>query len=357
MKKIFFIGAILFANFSFSQIYTVDGTITASGATRTVTLSGKNLNFVPVTTSPAGGNLFMNGTTGNIGLGTLSPTSRFQINSGDIFLNSTSSKLLIGTVANFNDATANWGIKSDKPFLIANTTYPSIQLRSTNPLAFGWADIAVATGDYYYSNNSKAGDVVFRGYTPGSLIFNNDATGKIKFETKANSLAGTYSKIQMTIDKDGNIGMGTETPSQKLDVVGNAKISGQVSIGGTIPTVLGAFPITASGSVSNYNLFVKGGILTDEVKVALNSTWADYVFAKNYTLKPLSEVEQFINTNGHLQNVPSAKQVKEEGINVGDMAKIQLEKIEELTLYIIALNKKLEEQDKKIEVLVQKLNK
>ncbi len=121
------------------------------------------------------------------------------------------------------------------------------------------------------------------------------------------------------------------------------KLNGKVGVGAvtTFPT---------NSLYSNYKLFVTGGILTDEVRVALSAsgTWADYVFANDYNLRPLSEVEAFIAKNKHLPNVPSAKQVKEEGINVGDMARIQQEKIEELTLYIIAQNKRIEALEAKM---------
>lgn len=101
---------------------------------------------------------------------------------------------------------------------------------------------------------------------------------------------------------------------------------------------------------NNYKLFVSGGILTDEIRVKLSAsgTWADYVFAKDYELKPLSEVEAYITKNGHLPNVPSAAEVKEDGINVADMARIQQEKIEELTLYIIEQNKRIEALEAKM---------
>ncbi|CAD0006673.1 hypothetical protein [Flavobacterium chungangense] len=91
-----------------------------------------------------------------------------------------------------------------------------------------------------------------------------------------------------------------------------------------------------------YRLSVKGKVRAEEVKVY--NTWADYVFAKNYDLKPLAKVEEYIAQNGHLPNVPSAKQITEKGLELGEMAKIQQEKIEELTLYLIQLNKQLEEQ-------------
>jgi hypothetical protein len=120
------------------------------------------------------------------------------------------------------------------------------------------------------------------------------------------------------------------------------KLNGKVGIGNvtTYPT---------NPLYTNYKLFVTGGILTDEIRVALSAsgTWADYVFAKNYNLLPLAEVEAFIAKNKHLPNVPSAAQVKEEGINVGDMARIQQEKIEELTLYIIELSKRIESLEAK----------
>ncbi|PHK26111.1 hypothetical protein VF13_42305 [Nostoc linckia z16] len=124
-------------------------------------------------------------------------------------------------------------------------------------------------------------------------------------------------------------------------------LSGKVGIGG-----LTTFPATAgSVSVANYRLFVKGGILTEEARIQLQSGWADYVFAKDYKLPSLTEVEQFIAINGHLPNVPSAAEVKADGIELGNMARIQQEKIEELTLYAIAQDKKIDQQQKEIDEL------
>ncbi|RWX03488.1 hypothetical protein [Flavobacterium cerinum] len=123
------------------------------------------------------------------------------------------------------------------------------------------------------------------------------------------------------------------------------KLNGKVGVGGVT-----AFPTAAGGAnLTNYQLFVKGGVLAEEVRVA--TTWADYVFEDNYALPTLEEVECFIAENGHLPNVPSAKQVAEEGISLGDIAKVQQEKIEELTLYVIEQKKALNEQQSEIEVL------
>ena len=124
------------------------------------------------------------------------------------------------------------------------------------------------------------------------------------------------------------------------------KFNGKVGIG----MLATAFPTGSAGvDVSNYKLFVKGGILANEVRV--ETTWADYVFEDTYALRPLEEVECYIEENGHLPNMLSAKQVEENGIELGEMAKIQQEKIEELTLYIIKQNKQLQQKQKAMEKL------
>lgn len=89
-----------------------------------------------------------------------------------------------------------------------------------------------------------------------------------------------------------------------------------------------------------YKLSVNGRIRATAVKVYTD--WADYVFDADYNLPSLQEVEQHIITNGHLKDIPSAKTVEEKGIELGEMNKLLLQKIEELTLYVIALNKEIE---------------
>lgn len=125
---------------------------------------------------------------------------------------------------------------------------------------------------------------------------------------------------------------------------GKGYFSGKVSIGTTnIPTSVGG------ANVSAYKLFVEGGVLAEEIRV--RTGWADYVFADDYTLKPLAEVEAFIKENKHLPNVPSANTVETQGIELGDMSRIQQEKIEELTLYLIDQQKQIDELKSMIEAL------
>lgn len=109
-----------------------------------------------------------------------------------------------------------------------------------------------------------------------------------------------------------------------------------------------------SSTPSDYRLFVQDGILTEKLKVAVHTTsdWSDYVFAKNYDLISLDKIEKYINHHNHLPNIPSAEDVVNNGIDVAKMDAKLLEKIEELTLYMIQLNKenmKLKERIEKLE--------
>lgn len=92
-----------------------------------------------------------------------------------------------------------------------------------------------------------------------------------------------------------------------------------------------------------YKLAVNGGIICEEVKVIADVPDADYVFEKDYMLMSLSELEAFIQTNKHLPDIPSAELFKADGYKIGEMDEMLLRKIEELTLYIIDLEKQIHE--------------
>lgn len=102
---------------------------------------------------------------------------------------------------------------------------------------------------------------------------------------------------------------------------------------------------------SDSKLSVAGKATFLEIEVKPYITWPDYVFAKNYNLASLDSVASFIETNSHLPNVPSAKQVEEDGINLAQMDAVLLQKIEELTLYNIQMYKQLEAMKAEIALL------
>jgi hypothetical protein len=94
-------------------------------------------------------------------------------------------------------------------------------------------------------------------------------------------------------------------------------------------------------------LGVNGKIVAEEIEVKLLASWPDFVFNKDYSLMPLNELESFVTTNKHLPGVPSEAAISAQGgFNLGETSIMLLQKVEELTLYIIELNKRIEELEK-----------
>ena len=131
---------------------------------------------------------------------------------------------------------------------------------------------------------------------------------------------------------------------------GNIIASGKIGIGlSDAATKLAASP-------SDELLTVNGTIHATEVKVDLTGSLADFVFHPSYKLMPLNQVEQYVKTNSHLPEIPSAAEVSKNGLSMGEMQNKLLQKVEELTLYVIEQEKTNEQQSAKIEELEKKLN-
>lgn len=129
---------------------------------------------------------------------------------------------------------------------------------------------------------------------------------------------------------------------------GSAKIEGNILTDSSI----GIGTSTFVDGTDTFRLSVKGKVRAEEVKVYVG--WADYVFAKDYQLPSLEEVEKHIKEKGHLMNVPSGKEIEENGLFVGEITKIQQEKIEELTLYLIEQKKEIEVLKAQMKLLLEK---
>ncbi len=119
------------------------------------------------------------------------------------------------------------------------------------------------------------------------------------------------------------------------------------------------FTLLANGSIGigtgnpgAYMLAVKGNVHVQQVNVDLTG-WSDYVFNKNYHLSSLTEVKTYIDQNHHLPEIPSEQEIAKDGLNLGEMNKLLVKKVEELTLYLIELNKQVKEQQKEIEQLIK----
>lgn len=147
---------------------------------------------------------------------------------------------------------------------------------------------------------------------------------------------GTGGAVIEPIRSDNNNGVlflgGYDSPTN----VYMARQGGDVGIGTT--------------NTRGYKLAVNGNIRAKEIVIEA-SPWPDYVFKKNYNLPTLEEVEEYINQNGHLKNIPNEADVKENGISLGEMNAKLLQKIEELTLYTIQQENHLKLLNAKIEML------
>ncbi len=126
--------------------------------------------------------------------------------------------------------------------------------------------------------------------------------------------------------------------------LGDAYVSSDLRIGTTT-------------QATGYSLSVNGKVACEEVLVEDLTNWPDYVFADDYKLMSLEEVEKSIQANKHLPGVPSAAHIEENGLLLGDMQKKLLEKVEELTLYAIEQNKIIDNQGDLIDELVCKIEK
>jgi hypothetical protein len=106
--------------------------------------------------------------------------------------------------------------------------------------------------------------------------------------------------------------------------------------------------IKSSTAHSNAMLMVDGKVVCKDLYVTATSDWPDFVFEANYKLANLYDVRNYYQTYKHLPNVPTACEIEERGINMSEMSAIQMQKIEELTLYIIQLKEELDALKKQV---------
>ena len=222
----------------------------------------------------------------------------------------------------------------------------------------------------------------------GRLSISDRAAGQDRF-------AITTSGDTWLAPNGGNVGIGTTNPGKKVSIAsdaskgwlyltstnGNPEIESanglQLKSAGAYQLYSGndhiSFGNTSSGyglmnvysnsvgigttDTKGYQLAIAGNTVTEKLVVKKQMNWPDYVFKPNYNLRPLTEVDQYINTHQHLPDVPSEKEVTDNGIDVGETQAMLLRKIEELTLYIIEMKKENVGFKKEIETLKKQINK
>lgn len=218
----------------------------------------------------------------------------FHSNGGTKMLITESGSVGIGTTSPAELLHVNGNIRTNKLITLNDIQNQGITIHSAND--FNDESYIEIINDYSdYSEWKISAVTELRSGVPGNM---DDAFLSIK-----NRLSPVYA---LTIDPSNNVGIGiTDVPT-------------------------------------GYKLAVDGKIMAEELTIKMSENWPDYVFAPNYNLKPLSEVEEYIEENQHLPEIPSEQEVEEDGITVGEMNALLLKKIEELTLYTIQQQKEID---------------
>jgi hypothetical protein len=199
-------------------------------------------------------------------------------------------------------------------------------------------------------------------------------------------------QLRMRIAQNGRVGIGTADPAKNFHISGTTEVEQWIEVVGDgyaalalksngkqwqwskRPSIYGdmlqlyhhngsnwtapPFTVLTNGNIGigtetpgSFKLAVNGKIWTQEVNVAMTNPGPDYVFEKDYELLPLSKLETYINQNKHLPEVPSAKEMEKDGLNLKEMNLLLLKKVEELTLHLIEMKKENEIQQKEINAL------
>ncbi|MCM5663428.1 fibronectin type III domain-containing protein [Galbibacter mesophilus] len=318
---------------------------TASGTSLAWTASTDNVGVTDYEVFQDGVSIGLTGGGTNFGVNglTAETTYNFTILALDAAGNTSA-------VSNTAAVTTLSNTDTEAPTAITNLTASGTTVTGTS-LAWTASTDNIGVTDYEVFQDGAS-----IGLTGGATNFSvNGLTAETTYDFTvfAHDAAGNTSTVSNTASvttTGGNTGGIVDYTSENANLpsvdweTNNLFANGNVGIGTT--------------ATLGYRLAVAGNVVAEEVRVALQGNWPDYVFEEAYHLPKLEEVEQHILQHKHLMNVPSASEIEKYGIALGDMDAKLLRKIEELTLYTLQQEKKirkLEEENQLINALLKRV--
>jgi hypothetical protein len=270
---------------------------------------------------------------GNVGVGVTDPTFKLEMD-GSLRFRGGFRRIYWRSADNLSEL-ASFGIFNNDVLSIAD--HPSgVQ---TSKFFFN-----VATGQFGIGANPAGSD--------GELVVSMNSFAQAPQVTLRETELGDYSRLEFAntgAERTWHIagqtvaGAGSTNRTNDILNIWNSSRGDIMTFRGD-----GRVGILTTTPANGYALSVNGKIICNELRVQLTGAWPDYVFDEAYTLSPLKDVANFIKTNKHLPGIPKAEDIARDGQHVGDIQKKMMEKIEELTLYLIEHQKQLEEQQAEI---------
>ena len=232
-------------------------------------------------------------------------------------------------------------VNSDTPLGLApvEPIFPGLGINSTT-------GVTGSNGGSAFLNNYKSQILVTNTNTgtlnsDGLLISLHDLDASISLQEKGVLKISTL-KGKVFMAHSGQFGIGDTLGKYKFYVKGTSAFNGDVTMMKNL-TLNGNLTMKGTLKVGNgMECDAQGNLKVKHLRVTLTD-WPDYVFGGNHELKPLGELGTYINQHQHLPGVPSAQDVEEQGADLGEMNRLLMEKVEELTLYIIDLQKQIDE--------------
>ena len=258
--------------------------------------------------------------SGNVGIGLIGPQAHLQVN-GSTFLNATNG----GNFLRVGSSTGSYIAMDNNEILAKNSSNEA----STLYLQYWGGNLALC-----YENNGRVG---IGTSSPNAKVHVQDGTD-VNYGGGGQLVLGPTSSANLALDGNEILARnnGAEAPLflqiSGGDVLMTPNENGQVGIGVTS---------MANMPSDEYLLAVDGKIMGEEVRVEMSGSWPDYVFAEDYKLKPLDLLESEIAVLGHLPGIPDARTIESEGFDLGNMQTRMMEKIEELTLYMIDADREI----------------